>query len=97
MHASVRRYRVMDAEAFVKRTREEYVDRVNTIEGLVGYYMIDGGDGTVTSITVCETEEAVKRSDVSARHWVIERAAHLVAGAPEVTSGEVRVRVRVES
>ena len=92
MHASVRRYRATDVDALVERTRAEFVDRVNTIEGFVGYYMIDGGDGTVTSITVCETEEAVKRADVDAQHWVIERAAHLVEGAPDVTAGEVRVR-----
>jgi hypothetical protein len=94
MHASVRRYRTNDADALVDRTRAEFVDRVNTIEGFAGYYMIDGGDGTVTSITVCETEEAVKRSDVYAQHWVIERASHLVDGAPDVTDGEVRVHAK---
>ena len=92
MHASVRRYRTTDADALVERTREEFVDRVNTIEGFLGYYMIDGSDGTVTSISVFETEDAMKRSDVYAQHWVIERAAHLVEGAPDVTAGEVRVR-----
>ena len=92
MHASVRRYRATDVDGFVERTRAEFVDRVNTIDGFAGYYMIDGGDGTVTSITICETEKAVKRADVCAQHWVIERASHLVEGAPEVTAGEVRVR-----
>jgi hypothetical protein len=92
MHASVRRYRATDVNALLERTREEFVDRVNTIEGFAGYYMLDGGDGTVTSITVCETAEAVKQSDVYAEHWVIERASHLVEGAPDVTTGEIRVR-----
>ena len=45
----------MDVDTFVERTREEFIDHVNTIEGFGGYYMIDGGDGTVTSIIVCET------------------------------------------
>ena len=92
MHASVRRYRATDVDALVETTREEFVDRVNTIEGFVRYYMIDGGDGTVTSITVCETEEAVKQADMYAQHWVIERATHLVEGAPDATAGEVRGR-----
>ena len=60
MHASVSRYRVMDVEALVKRVQEEFVERVKTIEGFVGYYVIDGGDGTVTSITLAETEERSK-------------------------------------
>ena len=92
MHASVSRYRVMDVEALVKRVQEEFVERVKTIEGFVGYYVIDGGDGTVTSITLAETEEAVEASTVQTQHWVVEKAAHLVEGAPDVTAGEVRVR-----
>jgi hypothetical protein len=29
---------------------------------------------------------------VQTQHWVVEKAAHLVEGAPDVTAGEVRVR-----
>ena len=45
----------MEVDTFVERTREEFIGHVNTIEDFGGYYMIDVGDGTVTSITVCET------------------------------------------
>jgi hypothetical protein len=92
MRASVHRYRVMDAEALVERIQEEFVERVKAIEGFVAYYVIDGGDGTVTSMTLGETEEAVEAAEVESQHWIVERAAHLVEGAPDVTSGEVRVR-----
>ena len=92
MHASVRKYRVMDVEALVERVREEFVERVSTVEGFVGYYVIDGGDGTVTSITLGETEEAIEASTAEARRLVVERAAHLVESAPVVTTGKVRVR-----
>jgi hypothetical protein len=93
MHASVSTYRVMDVDRLVQAVQEEFVERVRTIEGFVGYYMIDGGDGTVISITLGEIKEAVKASTAVAQHWVVERAAHLVEGAPNVTAGEVRVRV----
>ena len=92
MHALVSRYRVMDVDRLVQGVQEELVERVKTIEGLVGYYVIDGGDGTLTSITLGETEEAVEASTAGAKHWVVERAAHLVESAPDVTTGEVRVR-----
>jgi hypothetical protein len=92
MHASVSRYRVMDVDAIVQAFQEELVERVKTIEGFVGYYVIDGGDGTVISITLGEMEEAVEAATVQVQHWVVERAAHLVEGAPNVTAGEVRVR-----
>jgi hypothetical protein len=93
MHASVRSYRVTDVEAFVAKMQEEFVELVETVDGFVGYYVVDGGDGTVTSITVGQTEEAVDASTARAEHWVVETVAHLVEGAPEVTAGEVRVRI----
>jgi hypothetical protein len=93
MHASVRSYRVTDVDAFVAKLQEEFVEQVKTVDGFVGYYVVDGGDGMMTSITVGETEEAVEASTVRAEHWVVEMVAHLVEGAPDVTAGEVRVRV----
>ncbi len=93
MYASIRRYRVTDAETLVTKFQEQFVERARTIDGFVGYFVVDGGDGTITTITLGETEEAVEVSDEQARHWVIEMAAHLVEGAPDVTGGEVRVRV----
>jgi hypothetical protein len=62
MHASVSTYRVMDVEPLVQAVQEEVVERVKTIEGFVGYYMIDGGGGTVISITLGDIEEAVEAS-----------------------------------
>lgn len=96
MHASVRRYRVMDVEGLLNKVQEEFVDRVKTIQGFIDYYVIDGGDGTVTSITIAETEGAVRASTAEAERWVVERVSHLVEGAPDVTAGEVRVHVRAE-
>jgi len=92
MYASIRRYQALDVEALLRKVEEEFVERLKTVEGFVGYYVIDGGDGTVTSVTVVETEEAVEASTVLAKEWVVERAAHLVTSAPDLTTGEVRVR-----
>jgi hypothetical protein len=92
MHASVRRYQAVDVEALLRRVEEEFVELVKTVDGFVGYYVIDGGDDTVTSITIGDTEQAVDASNALAREWVIERAAHLVERAPDLTTGEVRVR-----
>jgi hypothetical protein len=92
MHASIRRYRVRDIDTLVSKVESEFVDRVKEIDGFVGYYVIDGGDGTAASVTVGETAEAVAESTRRAGDWVRERAADLVDGQPEVTVGEVRVR-----
>jgi hypothetical protein len=92
MHASVRRYRVRDIDTLVEKVESDFVDQVKEIEGFVGYYVIDGGDGTAASVTVGETADAVAESTKRAADWVRENVADLVEGPPEVTVGEVRVR-----
>jgi hypothetical protein len=92
LHASVRQYRVRDIDALVAKVEEEFVDRVKEIDGFVGYYVIDGGEGAVASVTVGETADAVAESVRLAAAWVRESVAELVEGEPEVTVGEVRVR-----
>jgi hypothetical protein len=83
---------VTDIDALVSRVEEGFVERVKGIEGFVGYYVIDGGDGTAASVTVGQTEQAVEESTSQAADWVRENAAELIEGAPTVTTGEVRVR-----
>lgn len=92
MHSAVRKYRVTDIDELVRRVEAEFVKQIKGVDGFVGYYVIDGGDGTAASVTVGETEEAVERSTALARDWVQQNAADLVEGAPDVTAGEVRVR-----
>jgi hypothetical protein len=92
MHASVRRYRVRDIDPFVSKVEEEFVEQIKEIDGFVGYYVIDGGDGTVASVTVGENATAVADSVRLAASWVRENVADLVEGDPEVTVGEVRIR-----
>ena len=92
MHASVRRYRVRDVDALVSKVEDEFVEQVKEIDGFVGYYVIDGGDGTAASVTVGENATAVADSVRLAASWVRDSASDLVDGDPEVTVGEVRVR-----
>ena len=92
MHAAIRRYRVTDIDALVSKVEQEFVDRVKEIDGFVGYYVIDGGDGSAASVTVGETEQSVEESTSRAAEWVRQSAADLIEGTPDVTAGEVRVR-----
>ena len=93
MHAVVRRYRVSDVDLLVRKVEAEFAQEVRQVEGFVGYYVIDGGDGIAASVTVGETEAAVEESNRRAAEWVTRSVADLMLGPPEVTGGEVRVRV----
>ena len=92
MHASVRRYRVRDIDALVSKVEEEFVEQVKGIDGFVGYYVIDGDDGTAATVTVGDNAAAVADTVRLAADWVRENASDLVEGDPDVTLGEVRVR-----
>jgi hypothetical protein len=97
VHASVRQYRVRDIDTLVAKVEAEFVDQIKEIDGFVGYYVIDGGDGTAASVTVGETADAVAESTRRAGKWVQESASELVEGEPEITAGEVLVRAERSS
>jgi hypothetical protein len=92
VHAAIRLYRVNDMDTLVSKVDAEFLPKVKEIDGFVGYYVIDGGDGTAASVTVGEDATAVADSVRLAASWVRESASDLVDGDPEVTVGEVRVR-----
>ena len=92
MHAAVRRYRTSDIDSLVAKVEDEFVEKVKGVDGFVGYYVIDGGGGDVVSVTVGETADAVEESTRLASDWTGSTVADLLQGAPEVVSGEVRVR-----
>jgi hypothetical protein len=92
MHASVRRYRTRDITELERKVEDEFVEQVKEVEGFVGYYVIDGGEGDVASVTVCETADALQQVTKLAGEWVRESVGDLVEGQPDVVAGEVRVR-----
>jgi hypothetical protein len=98
MNSSVRKYKLTDAGAASKiadEVEKEFVEIVKQVDGFGGYYLIDGGDGTLVTITVAESTDAVEASAAKAAEWVQgnETVSSLMEGAPEVTNGEVLVSV----
>ena len=91
MNAAVRTYRVSDMDTLISKVEAEFVPQVKGIEGFVGYYVIDGGEGTAVSVTVGETAAAVDASTSAAAAWVRDNVADIIEGPPQVVTGEVRV------
>lgn len=89
MYVSVRQYRTSDAQEVGRRAQEGFVPIVREIAGFSAYYIVDGGDGQLTTVTVAEDKAGVEDSVAKAREWVAENAADLVEGEPQVTNGEV--------
>jgi hypothetical protein len=89
MVATIRSYRITNADELFELVREEFVPIVETVPGFVAYYVLDTGVGTATSITVCATKEGLHESAARAAAWVEERALDFIESGPEVLTGEV--------
>jgi hypothetical protein len=91
MYASIRQYRTRDVEEVARRA-QEFVPIVRQIQGFSGWYLVDAGDGTLVTVTLCEDEAGVEESVQRAAEWVGRNIADLIEGAPTVTNGEVRTQ-----
>jgi hypothetical protein len=88
MHTVIRRYEgVADAAEVTRRAVEEFAPLISDRPGFQGYWVVDGGEGVIATITVFDTEDAAMDSTAAAAGWVRENLAHLIPNAPQVTSG----------
>jgi hypothetical protein len=95
MHASIRQYRSSDAAEVGRRASDEnsgFPPVARQIAGFRAWYLIDGGDGTLTTVTICDDAAGVEQSVEKAREWVGENAADLIEGSPDVTNGKVEAQ-----
>lgn len=93
MHATIRRYKMGSGTAaeLAEQVEAGFVSIVKEVAGFQGYYVVDGGDGVVASISVFDDSSGVEESDRAAADWVKENLADFQLSAPEVTEGEVLV------
>jgi hypothetical protein len=91
MYASIRQYAVSDATGLARRA-QGFVPVVREVQGFSGWYVVDGGDGTLITVTLCEDQAGVEESVTRAADWVRENAADLFEGPPSITNGEVIVQ-----
>jgi hypothetical protein len=92
MYASVRRYRIAGSvEELMRRVQEGFVPIVRQTPGFVAYYAIDGGDGTVASVSIFQDRSGAEASNERAAAWVRANLAELLPHSPEITAGDVSI------
>jgi hypothetical protein len=90
MYATVRHYEgVHDSEEVVKRVREGFLPLISSIDGFIGYYLLDAGNGVLVSTSVFETQAHEEESNEDAAAWVKENVADLIPNPPTITAGHV--------
>jgi hypothetical protein len=91
MFASVRQYRTSDVSEIARQINEGFLPLIRDVPGFSGYYVVDGGGGTLITVTLAENQAGADASAERAAGWIQENpnVAQLIEGSPNVTNGEV--------
>jgi hypothetical protein len=93
MHATIRRYEGVDTTRM-----GEIVDKVNVtllpqlreLPGFSGYFLIEAGNGIVSSFGLFETSEQADESKALVTKWISdENFNSVIPNPPKITSGKV--------
>jgi hypothetical protein len=95
MFATVRRYEGIDAshkDELTKMVGESLAPRLSKLPGFSNYFLIDTGNGVVSSIGLFDTSIQANESTRIASEWVREeKLERILKNPPTVTDGEVIV------
>jgi hypothetical protein len=95
MFATLRRYEGIDAshmDELTKKVGESLAPRLSKLPGFSGYFLIDTGEGVMSSIGLFDTSTQANESTRVASEWVRdEKLERILQNPPKVTDGEVIV------
>ena len=93
MYAAIRLYRLDPerSDGVIRRIVEDFVPLVRESQGLLAYYVLDAGDGTFATITICEREAEVEESSKKATEWMKQYLASAILSHEEVPSFFIKV------
>jgi hypothetical protein len=95
MYGTIRRYEATDqtrTSELVKKADETLVPRLSTLPGFSGYYLIEAGNGVMSSISFFDTSAQADESTRVASNWVREQKLETaLPNPPKITGGEVVV------
>jgi hypothetical protein len=93
MHATIRRYEGVDVTRInevVGKVNETLVPKLRELPGFTGYYLIEGGNGVLSSFGLFETPEQADKSTMLVSKWITDQNFDkVIPNAPKITSGKV--------
>ena len=96
MHATIRRYEGVDAtrtNEVVGKVNETLVPQLRKLPGFDGYYLVEAGNGILSSLSLFETSEQAEESGKLVAKWINdEHFGTAIPSAPKITSGKVVAR-----
>ncbi len=95
MYATIRRYEAIDqvrTNELVKKADDSLLPRLSALPGFSGYYLIEAGNGVISSVGFFDTAEHAEESTRVASDWVREEKLEAaLPNRPKITSGKVVV------
>ena len=93
MYATIRRYEGVDSartNEVVGKVNETLVPQLRKLPGFAGYYLIEAGNGVLSSLGLFETSEQAEESGKLASKWINdEHFGSVIPSAPKITNGTV--------
>jgi hypothetical protein len=100
MHATIRRYEAIDqtrTSELIKKAEDSLLPSLNKLPGFNGYYLIEAGDGVISSVSLFDTAAHAEESTRVASGWLREeRLETALPNPPKITNGEVVVHMTRE-
>ena len=95
MYATVRRYEGVDqsrTDELTKKVDQSLLPRLSKLPGFEGYYLIEAGNGVMSSIGLFDNSAQADESTRVAANWVREEKLETaLPNPPKITGGEVIV------
>ena len=93
MHATIRRYEGVDAsrtEELTRKVGESLVPKLRKLDGFSGYYLIENGNGVLSSFGLFKNAIQVDEAAKVAASWVkSEGLESALPNEPRITTGKV--------
>ena len=93
MHATIRRYDGVDqngTDELTRKVNENLVPELEKLPGFKGYFLVEAGNGVLTSLGLFETPEQGKESSKFVATWIRdEKLDTIVPNEPKITSGPI--------
>jgi hypothetical protein len=93
MYATIRRYEGVDAtrtNEVTGKVNETLVPQLRELPGFAGYYLIEAGNGVLSSLGLFETSEQADESTKVVAKWITDENFNTaIPNAPKITSGKV--------
>ena len=93
MHATVRRYEGVDTsrtDELKTKVNETLLPKLSTISGFKGYYLLDAGNGVLSSFSLFDNAQHADEATQLVATWVRdEKFESILPNPPKISIGEV--------